>query len=284
MESFQQAQDWLETLEPKWGVLSGKQKLSLEVVRELLSLLGDPDKFFKYRVIVGGTAGKGTVARKLCATLHEAGVKVGCLTSPHLQTPLERIKIGDHLVDPALFGRCLLEIKAVSQDLVPTQYEAILLAGVLCCQKEACEVLIAEVGLGGEFDGVNALRGPRIAAVTFIGDDHRDILGDFPQMARTKAKIFNEDSRLNLSYEKVYKDIFNQTAVGSVEYIKGVPTNLSSKLVKRIAREILGAERSFEVVHVKLPARWEKIPEDKYQNAYLTAGPSTLILDGSHSR
>ena len=148
---------------------------TLKVVNEILDTLNRPDRSFQHRIIIGGTAGKGTVCRLVEDTLERQGLKTACLMSPHLQAVTERIRIGGRLISKVLFGECVLALKNVCRDrrsAVPTYYETIVLAGLLAAQKSEAQVLIGEIGMGGQLDAVNAVQGKRIAALTFVGDDH----------------------------------------------------------------------------------------------------------------
>ena len=45
-------------------------------------------------------------------------------------------------------------------------------------QKEQTDVVIMEVGIGGEWDGTNIIRKPAVCGVTSLGLDHIDVLGN----------------------------------------------------------------------------------------------------------
>ena len=77
--------EWLNQRSSEAAFFRKKAQPSLEEVNRALDRLGRPDKFFKYRVIVGGTAGKGTVCRYIEQTLIQEGLSVALLSSPHLQ-------------------------------------------------------------------------------------------------------------------------------------------------------------------------------------------------------
>jgi len=64
----------------------------LERIRELCSLLGDPQDRLRY-IHVGGTNGKGSFCSMLSSVLAAAGKKVGIYTSPYVRRFNERIMI-----------------------------------------------------------------------------------------------------------------------------------------------------------------------------------------------
>jgi len=243
MEQFYEAQNWLKKLQAESKFFRKTDSLPingvhplLEKVNKLLDALGRPDESFEYRVVVGGTAGKGTVCRLTEDVLLRAGRKVTTFFSPHVQVVTERIRINGKFIAPEMFGKYILRIQEVAErtHILPTYYEAIILAGILAGQEEGSEILICEVGCGGEWDAVNAVQGKRISALTFIGDDHREILGGtLEKIAETKSGIFTTDSVLNISGEKKFQSILERR--GTVKFVKGI----SAKLNKKIAIALL---------------------------------------------
>lgn len=62
-------------------------------------------------------------------------------------------------------------------------------------KKEAVDVAIIEVGIGGEYDATNILQSPIVTAITSLGLDHQSILGDtIEQITWHKAGIFKDGS------------------------------------------------------------------------------------------
>ena len=59
----------------------------------LLDALGQPAAAFS-SVLIAGTNGKGSTASTLASILTEAGQRTGLYTSPHLEKPNERIRLG----------------------------------------------------------------------------------------------------------------------------------------------------------------------------------------------
>ena len=275
MENFFKAQNWLKKLESEAAFLQKKNAGNLDLTQKFLDEMGRPDQFFHWRIIVGGTAGKGTLCRQVSATLSRAGKKVAVLTSPHLQTPIERIRLGADLIDPNFFGEKVLEVQKIAEKIgeSPTFYEAILLAGIAAAKDFGAEVLVGEIGLGGEWDSMNAVSGKRISVLTFCGSDHLDILGPrVSDLAQTKSGIFTADSVANFSGEKNHQNILQQVAQKNsskkVEFIENFFENSNQKCVQKIAEKVLGFAPD-KIPEIRLPARWEKF--------------GNVILDLAHS-
>lgn len=56
--------------------------------------------------------------------------------------------------------------------------------------RQGCDLVVLEVGLGGEFDATNVISVPECAVITSIGLDHTAILGEtLGEIARAKAGI-----------------------------------------------------------------------------------------------
>jgi folylpolyglutamate synthase/dihydropteroate synthase len=176
---------------------------SLEPVRDVCRLLGDPQK--KYRVVqVGGTNGKTSVARMCSAILSAAGLHVGHYLSPHLETYTERmvvdgVEIGEDELGGAL-GRVLPAVEEVerarSQPL--TEFELLTVTALQYFADRKCDVAVLEVGLGGRWDATTVCD-PDVAVLTTVGLDHCDRLGpDEASIAREKAEIVKPGGRLVL--------------------------------------------------------------------------------------
>ena len=272
LSNYGQALVWLDQLASERKFFRVKRTPSLETTNKLLEALGRPDTSFEYRVVIGGTAGKGTTCRYIEQTLLNEGKAVALLSSPHLQVINERIRLNGQLVSRTKFARGILHIKNICEtsQLEPTFYEVIVVAGIYLAAQAKVEILICEVGIGGEFDAINAVQGPRIAALTFIGTDHLEMFdGKIENLAIAKAGIFTKDSVLNLTYEQKYRSILNSTNSSKIVYLKGIKDKMNKKIARNLCEKILSTS-DFQMQTPRLPARWEKVSDN-------------MILDGAHS-
>lgn len=263
---------WLEKLSSEAAFFRNKGVRSLVEVNRALDTLNRPDRTFTYRIIIGGTAGKGSVCREIEQTLLQENIPVALISSPHLQVVNERIRLNGKLISSSDFGDTILGLKKIveAHNLHLTYYEVIVLAGILKARQLGLEILICEVGLGGEFDAVNAVMGKRICGLTFIGSDHLEILGPkLENVAETKSKIFTQDSVFNASYEQNFRTILQKNSSLKIEFIKGIKQKLNKKLARKICEHIIGS-KAFSMPVVKTPCRWEKVNEK-------------IWLDGAHS-
>lgn len=141
-------------------------------------------------ITVGGTNGKGSCVAAMQAILVAAGYKVGAYTSPHLLRYNERICIQANPVSDEVICQSFARIDAARADISLTYFEFGTLAALDIFRREAVDVQLLEVGLGGRLDAVNIID-PDIAIVTNIALDHESFLGDNKSaIAVEKAGIF----------------------------------------------------------------------------------------------
>jgi dihydrofolate synthase/folylpolyglutamate synthase len=141
-------------------------------------------------ITVAGTNGKGSVCAYLEAMLSAAGYKVGCYTSPHLLRYNERVRIGRQQANDADLVAAFNAVEQARGETSLTYFEQGTLAAVWLFQRQAVDVMVLEVGLGGRLDAVN-LWDADCAVVTAIDLDHQDYLGpDRESIGFEKAGIF----------------------------------------------------------------------------------------------
>ncbi len=155
-------------------------------IDNLLTALGNPHQAFD-TIHITGTSGKGSVVAILQALLTAHGLRVGTFTSPHLQTPLERIQIDGHLISPELFAA--VAPLALNDKRTRRYVEGWFSIAMLAFAEAACDVAIIEVGTGGRFSSTNVIT-PTVTVINSIGYDHMDRLGyTLEEIAWHKAGI-----------------------------------------------------------------------------------------------
>ncbi|MBE0623432.1 MAG: bifunctional tetrahydrofolate synthase/dihydrofolate synthase [Burkholderiales bacterium] len=131
-------------------------------------------------ITVAGTNGKGSTCAMLEAILGAAGYRVGLYTSPHLLRYNERVRIGGREADDEALVSAFARVEAArtgtGANIPLTYFEFGTLAAVDLFLRNAVDVMVLEVGLGGRLDAVNAFDAD-CAIVTSIGMDHMDYLG-----------------------------------------------------------------------------------------------------------
>ncbi|TAM57917.1 bifunctional folylpolyglutamate synthase/dihydrofolate synthase [bacterium] len=173
--------------------VSRRQPGRLERMRMLLRYLGDPQD--RYPTLhVGGTSGKGSTCAMAASVLRAQGLRVGLHTKPHLRSVTERARIDGVAIGEQEFADLLEEMMpaidaTAAVESRPSYYETLLALAFLHFARQAVDVAVIEVGVGGMLDGTNVLH-PEVCAITNVGFDHMEILGDtLEKIAFDKAGI-----------------------------------------------------------------------------------------------
>lgn len=151
------------------------KKPGLERIRELLSLLGNPQNNFR-AVHIAGTNGKGSVSAMLSSIYMKAGLRVGLFTSPFIIDFRERIKLCGEMIPKRELVRLAQLVRRQGIEL--SEFEFITAVAFLYFSQQKCDIAVIEVGLGGRLDATNTLGNVAASVITKISLDHTLILGD----------------------------------------------------------------------------------------------------------
>ena len=183
--------DIAQTLEYIQRVQWRERKPGFDRIRELLAALGNPEKKQKY-IHVAGTNGKGSTSACLASVLHHAGYRTGLFISPYVIRYNERIQFnGEYITDDELIElTSKLRVIADAMDDPPTVFEITTALGFMYFEYKKCEIVVLEVGMGGELDATNVIDLPEAAVIATIGYDHVEDLGPtLADIASAKAGI-----------------------------------------------------------------------------------------------
>ena len=188
------------------------RKVFIIRLRKFLSLVGNPHHKLKF-IHIAGTSGKGTTVTILQELMTSAGYKTGCYTSPYASTAIEKIKINNKLISSSDLHKILNNIIKPALDKYvikfPTEpisyFETWMALALVYFAQQKCGWVILEAGLGGTHDASNVIPAPAVSAITNIGLDHTEILGNTKEaIARDKAGIIKNKSKF-LTTEKNIK-------------------------------------------------------------------------------
>ncbi len=177
---------WLERIEAchPSEIELGLDRLKLVAERLDLSL----DRAFK--VVAGGTNGKGSSLAMLDAILLQSGLTTGRYSSPHFLHYNERVLLNGQPASDEAFCRAFEIIESARTDIPLTYFEYGTLAALLIMSDADVDVMLLEVGLGGRLDAVNIVDAD-LAMVSTVALDHIDWLGtDREVIGFEKAGIF----------------------------------------------------------------------------------------------
>jgi dihydrofolate synthase/folylpolyglutamate synthase len=151
--------------------------LSLDRVWRLLDKIDHPERRLPPVVHVAGTNGKGSVIAYLRAMLEAAGRRVHVYTSPHLVRFHERIRLDGRLISESDLLLLLEECEAANGGTPITFFEITTCAAFLAFARQAADILLMEVGLGGRLDATNVVERPILTVQMPISFDHMQFLG-----------------------------------------------------------------------------------------------------------
>ena len=166
-------------------------KLGLDRTRELLGKLGNPEKQLKF-IHIAGTNGKGSCAAMLSSILEEAGYHVGLYTSPFINRFNERMQIDHQCIPDDELAELTEYIRPFADGMEdsPTEFELITALAMVWFARQKCDIVVLEVGMGGELDSTNVIDTPEAAVIMAMGMDHVKELGPtMADIASAKAGI-----------------------------------------------------------------------------------------------
>ncbi|ACZ19181.1 FolC bifunctional protein [Thermanaerovibrio acidaminovorans DSM 6589] len=159
------------------GIRPGLSRLA-----RLLDLLGNPQRRFP-SILVVGTNGKGSTCSALSSCLSAGGYRVGLYTSPHLESPGERLRIGGeqiscHELWPRLerVAHVIQGDPRLSSDR-PSYFEILTAVAFSYLADASIHLAVIEAGMGGRLDATNTLGMVECVVCAPIGLDHREYLG-----------------------------------------------------------------------------------------------------------
>lgn len=207
-----EAIQWLHSL-PRLG-----GGATLRRMQVLLRELGSPERQLKC-VQIAGTNGKGTVAALTAAILQKAGYKTGLTISPFVLEFRERFQINGGMIPPGTLAALAGEVRAAAGRMAaaggetPVEFEAVTALALLWFAREGCDVAVLETGLGGRYDATNAVQNTLVSAITRIGLDHTELLGDtLDAIAREKCGIIKPGC-IVVSYPSQPKEALREIVV-----------------------------------------------------------------------
>lgn len=124
-------------------------KPTLGRMETLMGLLGDPQE--RLRIVhVAGTNGKGSTCAMIASMLEAAGYRTGLYTSPFVLDFRERIQIDREMISRSELTESVERVSPLAarvDDL--NEFEFVTAVAYDYFARKNCDVVVAEVGLGG---------------------------------------------------------------------------------------------------------------------------------------
>ncbi|MBN1689142.1 MAG: hypothetical protein JW893_08585 [Candidatus Omnitrophica bacterium] len=157
-----------------------------------------PNRSF-FPVVIAGTKGKGSTGFFLESILRASGIPVGFYSSPHLESPRERIRLNGRVISVSDWTRGVQTVqRTLKGHRLPsgmgafTYFEIMTFMAMLVFREKKIRAGIFEVGMGGRLDAVNVLRAP-LSIITPIAMDHEALLGkNLQAIACEKAGVIHK--------------------------------------------------------------------------------------------
>lgn len=172
-------------------------KPGLERIIELMERLGSPDRKLRF-IHIAGTNGKGSTSALIASALSCAGYKTGLFISPYVLEFRERFMINGKMIPEQTLADIVEEIYPITEDMraqdrIITEFEFVFAVAVCWYQREGCDFVVLETGLGGRFDATNMIDRALVDVITSISLDHTAILGGtYGEIAREKCGILRQ--------------------------------------------------------------------------------------------
>ncbi len=170
-------------------------RLGLERTRELLDRIGNPHQKLKF-IHVAGTNGKGSTCAMIAKTLTLAGYQTGLYISPFINRFNERMQLNGEPISDELLAKITEFVRPHAEAMAdhPTEFELITVIAFEYFLRSKADIVVLEVGMGGELDSTNVIGTPELAVITNIGLDHTRELGPtMTDIAKAKAGIIKQD-------------------------------------------------------------------------------------------
>jgi len=210
-----------------------KMEPSLDRIRALVDLLGEPQRTFPV-IHITGTNGKSSTARMVEALMRAHGLRTGLYTSPHLLSTRERICLDAEPIGEEDMIRAYEEI-APYLEVVDGRsvaaggprmsfFEALTGLAFAAFADAPVDVGVIEVGLGGEWDATNVADGI-VSVIMPVDLDHTELLGETAvEIAGEKSGIIKAGAQVVISHQS--PDVLDVllarcAAVGAAPLIQG---------------------------------------------------------------
>ncbi len=157
---------------------------------DLLKAFGNPHLSLPPVIHVAGTNGKGSIISMLRAILEAAGLSVHSYTSPHLIHINERIQLAGQPIDDAYLEKLIDQALEYNKGAPLSFFEITTALAFRAFADTPADILLLEVGMGGELDCTNVIQQPICTIINRISMDHTDFLGNtIEEITRAKAGI-----------------------------------------------------------------------------------------------
>lgn len=199
---YQEALDYIESIQ-SYGIVPG-----LASITELCRRIGNPQERLKF-VHIAGTNGKGSVLAYTSTILKSAGHRVGRYISPTIFEYRERIQVNGRNITKDALCEGVEKIRNACYEMVeaglphPTPFEVETALGFWYFDRQGCDIVVLEAGMGGLTDATNLIQNTEVAVLASISMDHMKFLGNtLEAIATQKAGIIKSGCEVVSAMQK----------------------------------------------------------------------------------
>ena len=199
---YQEALDYIESIQ-SYGIVPG-----LASIAELCRRIGNPQERLRF-VHIAGTNGKGSVLAYISTILKCAGYRVGRYVSPTIFEYRERIQVNGRNITKDALCEGIEKIRNACYEMVeaglphPTPFEVETALGFWYFDRQGCDIVVLETGMGGLTDATNLIQNTEVAVLASISMDHMKFLGNtLEAIATQKAGIIKGGSEVVSALQK----------------------------------------------------------------------------------
>ena len=190
-----------------------KDKKDNSIMVKLLEKLGNPQDNLKF-IHITGTNGKGSTTTMMANVLKNSGYKVGKFISPFIISFNERIQINNVFITDEELEEYIKIIDPIITDMesngeAPNGFEIITAIAFMHYNKNNCDIVCLEVGMGGRLDPTNVITTTILSIITVVDFDHTKFLGNtLQEIAKEKCGIIKKD-KITITYPMQDKSVLN---------------------------------------------------------------------------
>lgn len=148
-----------------------------------------------------GTSGKGSTSSLAAAALQQAGYTVGLHTTPHLQTPRERMQVNGVMPTEAEFTALVETVYNAALTVEETHsygafnsQELLFTIAAYHFKLKNVDIAVVETFMGGQYDPTNIIQ-PLLSVITNVDLDHTKLLGKTVEsIAMVKAGVIKPNT------------------------------------------------------------------------------------------
>jgi dihydrofolate synthase/folylpolyglutamate synthase len=302
--NYKQSIEYIKEME-KQGM-----KLGLDVIRELLSRLGNPQDTLKI-LHIAGTNGKGSTSCFLTNILKESGYKVGTFNSPSVFGYNERILQDGCPISDEDVAKYISIVRRQADQMqldgyaAPSAFEIEFAAALVYFKDTKCDFAVLECGLGGRDDATNVIEKKLLAIITSISYDHTALLGGMlSDIAQNKFAIVKDCPLVTYRQCKEVMDVFgaanrlilcdepisvSHSSSGQVMQYKGEKYLLNQLGKYQLTNCALAIESALYLAQMGYAITPQTIKVGVEKSLWkgrlqkITVGDKTYLLDGAHN-